>query len=631
MRVMDNATAIMPTEQKAQCALQKQNLAICFTLYNESADLMRPSLESVINSLDALSRYDAAYRKATVCIIADGVSHISESVRLYLDSLALEPRGSLEGEARTALSARTFHAEQLAEISGRQAPSQMEITLKLVSKAQNSGKLDSHRIFYDRICPGLNPDYCFQIDAGTLLERKAFTGMCALFEADKDTAGLASNVLIAPPGDGNIIQSFQCGDFAVQKTIRWPSEVFSGYLSVLPGQFSAIRWSSFNRTEPGGGMSPKQRYLRGQNCRSAAESMMYLSEDRVLGFELATQRGQNNRLDYAPQAVCHTDACHTIAELLLQRRRWLNGSLFCRSWMIGRILGMFVDPHCSVRQKTRFVPALFNLSAQHLLEWFLPLLNILLLAMTWISLNHVISPQLAPVIFALLATIWLLPSVLALTGHLQKWPASRVQGLLRMVSMVFFSIIGINIANLAQQPGMTAYLYYLSMPMALAGGAFAGALILNRAIIPHLKSSVLTFISLAPSMWLMMSAYAFFNLHDGSWGTKGLSRKAPADRDGKNQDLSAQFHSLRKSLLMAWIVSNCGLSIYILYAGHISAALMVAGSLQIMLITTGLFGAISTRVAQSSTAPRMQRASAAYSNGTSTPSALLENTGSRGV
>ncbi len=599
MRAIDPATAELSSSLRTSCSALKQNLAICLTLYNETAELLRPSLESIVDSLDDLGTHDPSYKSATICIIADGSHEISKSSGLYLESLQLSQMHRTESKLTTDISSKTFPARQPVDALNRSRPSQMAITVKLITKTQNAGKLDSHRLFYDLLCPQLNPDYCFQIDAGTLLDRSAFYEMCALFESDAKTAGIASNVLIAPPSNRDVVQSFQCGDFAVQKTIRWPSEVFSGYLSVLPGQFSAVRWRTFSQSPVQGELSPKDRYLRGQICRSAAESMMYLSEDRVLGFELATQKGAGNKLGFAPKAVCHTDACNTISELLLQRRRWLNGSLFCRSWMIAKIFHLFADKTYSFAEKARFGPALFNLSAQHLLEWFLPLLNILLLAMTWVSLSNVMpSTYSAFCLFAPIATIWLSPTVLAMSGHLQHWPATRVQGLLRLVSLTFFAVIAINVTNLSQQPEMTAYLYYLSMPLALASGAFIGAAILNRAIIPHLRSSILTFISLAPSLWLMMSTYAFFNLHDGSWGTKGLSGIAGAE-PSKREVFSDQFRRLRRYLVSAWVVSNGALIVILLETGNISPALMVAGTLQITLITSGLLGAISTRIGQS--------------------------------
>jgi len=590
-------SALVRPLQREQRSEGGRGIAVCLTLYNEPANLLQSSLETLIASLDQLGDQSSEFSHAVVCVIADGETHLSNSARTYLDTLGLTPQGqSLRGFKGT-IDARKILPSQSLGTFVRSSSSRMEISLRLVSKTDNAGKLDSHWWFYQEICPQIQPDFCFQIDAGTVLEPNAIAEMCATFDADPNTAGIASNVMIAPPEDGNLLERFQSGDFAVQKTIRWPSEVFSGFLSVIPGQFSGLRWEAFAKPKALGEPSPKDRYLRGQHCDTATERMMYLSEDRIMGFELTTETGTINRLNFAPKADCHTDTCNTLSELLQQRRRWLNGSLFCRSWMIRKIFEIFADGSQSATHRARFAPALLNLSIQHLLEWFLPLLNILLLAVTWNSLVSLAWPYTAGVIFTVIASIWLLPTGLALTGTVKRLSSRQVEILLQIVKMTFVAIIAINLTSLAQKSETTAYLYYLSMPFALTAGAFLGALISNRALLKHLRASIFTFISLAPSMWLMLSSYAFFNLHDGSWGTKGLHQRDSVV-SAKERSIAEQFKRLRLGIVSAWLISNSVLAAMLLHSDNMGIALIAAASLQIAMIATGLLGVISIKLKQ---------------------------------
>lgn len=601
-----NTDLVQPIRRE-QPSESVRSLAICVTLYNEPASLLQSSLESIVQSLDVLSRQNSGYSRATISIIADGEAHLSPCASAYLNALGLADREITLNGFEGRIHARELSASQSVEQFARRSPSQMEINLQFISKTENAGKLDSHWWFYQEICPQLRPDYCFQIDTGTILDPGAIAEMCSVFDLNPDTAGIASNVMIAPPRDGNLLECFQSGDFAVQKTIRWPSEVFSGFLSVIPGQFSGLRWRSFDRSKTPNKPSPKDRYLRGRKSNSATERMMYLSEDRIMGFELATESGTHNRLDFASRADCHTDTCNTLSELLHQRRRWLNGSLFCRSWMIGKIFEIFSDNTQSLSRRVGFVPTLLNLTIQHLLEWFLPLLNILLLAVTWNSLGSLVSPLSASTIFAVIAGIWLAPTALALSGAVQRLSSQQVQILLQLVKTTFFTIIAINLVSLAQKSDSAAYLYYLSMPLALMSGAFLGATISNRALLKQLKASILTFISLAPSMWLMMSSYAFFNLHDGSWGTKGLCQK-DNDASETERSISRQFKRLRLTIVSAWLVSNLLLGAVLLQSGNMGIALIIAASLQIAMIATGLLGVVSIRIKRDGlTFPRPRR------------------------
>ena len=57
---------------------------------------------------------------------------------------------------------------------------------------------------------------------------------------------------------------------------------------------------------------------------------MYLAEDRVLCWELVAKDGEANLLRYVKGAVAETDPMSSLAGLISQRRRWLNGSLFAK-------------------------------------------------------------------------------------------------------------------------------------------------------------------------------------------------------------------------------------------------------------------------------------------------------------
>ena len=564
-----------------------KSLAICLTLFNEPASMLQSSLDSIVASLDALARSDPDYRQAAICIIADGAQDLSASALRYLEALGLDHAWpALEGFPGVQ-SERRVDGCLMAGMLRRSHPSDLTITIQLLVKEENTGKLDSHWWFYQRLCPLLDPDYCLQIDAGTVLETEAIGEIGAILDTHPEVAAVAGNVLIDPARNGSLLQTFQCADFAVQKTIRWPSEILASYLSVIPGQFSGARWHSLAHEPEDGSGAAKDRYLDGQSDPDAACRMRYLSEDRIFAFELAAGPAPDNRLAFAPRAVCRTDPCLGIAEFLHQRRRWLNGNLFCRAWMVGRIAEILADRLRRGGDKARFIPVLINLCVQGLLEWFLPFLTVLLLAVTWQSLGVLLPsgdspPGLAFAVFAMLATLWVLPAALAASGRLQRWPRARVETLLWLAGAGFGTALGLNILALSGQLGGSASLYYLAMPLALAAAAFLGAALLNPALLHHLRRSILAFILLAPSLWLMLSVHAFANLKDGSWGTKGLQHGSGAG------PLRGR---LGGWIVSAWIITNALAVLMVLEGGHIPEALFVAGGIQAAMIAAGVLGA----------------------------------------
>lgn len=587
----------------AQVALpvDHKSIAICVTLYNESIDLFRPTFQSIITGIDVLSANDPQYRRAIICVIVDGRSDMPESVASYLKTLGLTDVVPSDQPVPVAVSECQLAPKIGAHPAHRDVFAHLPITVRVIQKEENVGKLDSHWWFYETVCIDFSPNYCFQIDAGTVLADHALTEMCATFEAERNTAAIAGGILIKPGSNSDLVHHFQCGDFAVQKTIRWPSELLSGYLSVIPGQFSGVRWSAMSRKIDGDGQSPKDRYLRGRQCGTAAEKMMYLAEDRVLGLELLSQPGAQNHLQYASHATCHTDACNTVEELLKQRRRWLNGNLICRFSMAKAVLRSIGDHSQTISRRFSMATTLLNLWVQLLLEWFLPLVHVLLMAITWHSLSLLSGGAKAASIttFTLIAVIWFLPTLLAIAGRLQKWPKPRVQILMKLVILDFLLIAGINGIGVSQRPDLIAYVYLLCMPVILGITALLSAMVLNRDLIAPLRRSVLPFVMLAPAIWLMLSCFAFFNLHDASWGTKGLSRLRNI-RAGQEARIIRELRWLRLGVVLGWLISNLLLGVVIVLGGFLPLSVTAIGGLQLVMILSGLAGAIAMRATRAS-------------------------------
>lgn len=110
-----------------------------------------------------------------------------------------------------------------------------------------------------------------------------------------------------------------------------PLESSFGYVSVLPGAFSAYRFRAILGR-------PLEQYFHGDH--SLADRLgpkgihgmniftknMFLAEDRILCFELAAKAGDRWTLTYVKPSKAETDVPESAAELIGQRRRWLNGS-----------------------------------------------------------------------------------------------------------------------------------------------------------------------------------------------------------------------------------------------------------------------------------------------------------------
>jgi chitin synthase len=129
----------------------------------------------------------------------------------------------------------------------------------------------------------------------------------------------------------NPLVAAQNFEYKMSNILDKPLESSFGYVSVLPGAFSAYRYRAIQGR-------PLEQYFHGDVSlaeRLGAKGIygmniftknMFLAEDRILCFELVAKAGAKWTLTYVKPSKAETDVPETAVELIGQRRRWLNGS-----------------------------------------------------------------------------------------------------------------------------------------------------------------------------------------------------------------------------------------------------------------------------------------------------------------
>ena len=120
-------------------------------------------------------------------------------------------------------------------------------------------------------------------------------------------------------------------EYKMSNILDKPLESSFGYVSVLPGAFSAYRYRAIQGR-------PLEQYFHGDHSladRLGSKGIygmniftknMFLAEDRILCFELVAKAKAKWTLTYVKPSKAETDVPESAAELIGQRRRWLNGS-----------------------------------------------------------------------------------------------------------------------------------------------------------------------------------------------------------------------------------------------------------------------------------------------------------------
>lgn len=99
-----------------------------------------------------------------------------------------------------------------------------------------------------------------------------------------------------------------------------PLESVFGYITVLPGAFSAYRYIALQNDSMGEG--PLKEYFKGETLHHSNDTdlwtkNMYLAEDRILCWELVAKRGSAWLLHYQRSAYAVTVSS---LDLLIERR-----------------------------------------------------------------------------------------------------------------------------------------------------------------------------------------------------------------------------------------------------------------------------------------------------------------------
>ena len=150
-----------------------------------------------------------------------------------------------------------------------------------------------------------------------------------------------------------------------------PLESAFGFISVLPGAFSAYRYNALLNDHLGQG--PLASYFKGEVLEDSKagvfERNMYLAEDRILCFELVAKRRAAWKLRYVKQAHAETDVPDELGEWISQRRRWLNGSFFAAIYAITHAFMVFRTEH-SLLRKIMFQVEFLYQTISLLFSWF---------------------------------------------------------------------------------------------------------------------------------------------------------------------------------------------------------------------------------------------------------------------
>ncbi|KAL1946121.1 hypothetical protein VTO73DRAFT_15248 [Trametes versicolor] len=537
---------------------RRTELFIVMTMYNEDEELFCRTMHGVMKNIAHLCKRDRSktwgkegWKKVVVCIVSDG--------RLKINSRTLSVIAAMgayqEGVAKNKVNGKPVTAhiyEYTTQISV--TPSMklegaergiMPVQIIFCLKENNQKKINSHRWFFNAFGPILQPNVCVLLDVGTMPGPTSIYHLWKAFDINSNVGG-ACGEIVALKGKYlrnliNPLVAAQNFEYKMSNILDKPLESVFGYITVLPGAFSAYRYIALQNDQTGEG--PLQKYFLGEKMHGAGADIftanMYLAEDRILCWELVSKRGGAWILHYVKSAYAVTDVPDQVPELISQRRRWLNGSFFAAIHSTVKFHYIYRSSHSWLRKFWIHVELLyqcFNL----FFSWFA--LGNYFISFTILSESledpsfnlgngiHVVNVILEYFYLGLLILCY----ILALGNRPQgaKWGYTlafigfAIITVYMTIVAFFLAFKGVDNIIKTDGPLTPSSLFTNSIfrNIVISLLATLGLYILASLIFfePwHMITSFVQYLLMAPSYISVLNVYAFANVHDVSWGTKG--------------------------------------------------------------------------------------------------------------
>ncbi|KAL4262585.1 Chitin synthase [Pleurotus pulmonarius] len=522
---------------------RKTELFIVITMYNEDEELFCRTMHGVMQNISHLcTRKNSqtwgpdAWKKVVVCIVSDGRRKINQNVLHCLTLLGVyqdvgQMKNLVNGEEVTAHLFEYTTSFGLDSNIHFRYPDKGIVPTQIIFclKEKNQKKINSHRWFFNAFAPLLQPNVCVLLDVGTRPGNKSIYRLWKTFDLNSNVGGACGEIAVYKGKHwsllANPLVAAQNFEYKISNILDKTTESMFGYISVLPGAFSAYRYIALQNDKRGVG--PLASYFKGEVLHGRDTdiftSNMYLAEDRILCFELVAKANSNWVLRYVQGAIGETDVPDALPEFILQRRRWLNGSFFAATYSIAHLGQILRSGHSVGRKVSLMLEMMYNV-INLTFSWF-AIGNFYLFFVVLTSSLEDPSFNMPGIQYFNLIVQFMMGSIVIacfLFAMGNKPQTSKMKykltSIFLAVLMVYLIFASIQCALKAAQQGGSANSVML-FSVVITFGLYAASSLL--AFDPwHVLTSSVQYFFMSPTYINILNVYAFSNLDDISWGTK---------------------------------------------------------------------------------------------------------------
>jgi cellulose synthase/poly-beta-1,6-N-acetylglucosamine synthase-like glycosyltransferase len=329
----------------------RRGISVIIPFFNEESHELQQTLNSLYDAYFQLRKMSRKWLNEPlyVCLIQDGWFKSSKSMKDYLKYLFPKRiRGKGWWDYFSELNQDTHsNATFIFEREGyvptsinpqeefQDKPKFMKITL--IIKANNRRKHNSHEWFLGEtgFAEATRGKYLFLTDAFTFYSEKCLYYLVKDLDKNKHLSGVTGRqrlMMRDQQGSNESIFSFGCilrmiqlFDFEYANAGYNGAFSLGGLLPVIPGPCGLYRASDILQNKV------RNSYFDVVNKEPSEtgliEGNLRIAEDRILTYYAVTKTEEERYLSFNPLAVFYFEAETELQKLMLQRRRWINGSV----------------------------------------------------------------------------------------------------------------------------------------------------------------------------------------------------------------------------------------------------------------------------------------------------------------
>ncbi|CAD8134467.1 unnamed protein product [Paramecium octaurelia] len=519
-----------------------------------------------------------------------------------------------------------------------------------VFKFANGTKLSSHLWFFKGFCHEFQPEYCVLMDCGARPQKASVYNLIKELINNDQVGGACGKMTIELSKTGNQkddymdmltellsvnifnIERCQKCEYDIGNLLDKQFESALNFIQVLPGAYSAYRYKAFstkyqkdNQAQIGDSQLQMNNeisqnenildfYLKSKldpnyEHGTLEEANMFLAEDRVLCLYLFCN---GYYLKYVRDALVEVDPPQTMIQLLLQRRRWINGSFFALNYVIKKFAQLLPNSGHSRIDKSLFIICLVFGRISQVMQY-----SILSLQMVWLymilntlteTLDKVIASAIKQAVmgsygFLIFCLIYLslnynASSVNMISKKDEKeeerhkinqyffskfYGISTILGLLSIFNAaitIYLFIVELIINqspfNFIQIPqDLPSYVYFIVLvSIIITILPFFLQICIDRKLVIQIAINSIHYIYYMPTYSHLFITYSFCRIDDLTWGTKGLTQELE-NKDQNNRESNKKYQ--KSKFLIKWILWNVGvvLIFYLLFSFKIQNIIII--------------------------------------------------------